>query len=71
MNEELKKRIAAINSGTVPEGYKKVKDRIVPIDWEEKKGTDLFSYIRNGFVGTVSPYYVSKGHTYIQGNNMN
>lgn len=70
MNNEIKKRIESINNGTAPVGYKKTKVGIVPEEWEEKKGTDLFSYIRNGFVGTVSPYYVPNGHTYIQGNNI-
>lgn len=70
MDKEIKERIAAINSGIIPEGYKKTKVGIVPVEWEEKKGIELFEYIRNGFVGTVSPFYVEKGHKYIQGNNI-
>ncbi|MCR4643841.1 MAG: restriction endonuclease subunit S [Oscillospiraceae bacterium] len=34
MNEELKKRIAQINAGTAPEGYKKTKLGIIPVEWE-------------------------------------
>ena len=34
MNEEIKARIAAINSGIVPDGYKKTKVGIVPEEWE-------------------------------------
>ncbi len=34
MNDELKKRIAQINAGTVPEGYKRTKVGIVPVEWE-------------------------------------
>lgn len=33
MKEEIKARIAAINSGIVPEGYKKTKVGIVPEEW--------------------------------------
>ena len=70
MTPEVKKRIEDINNGVVPEGYKKTKIGIIPDDWVERKGTELFEYIRNGFVGTVSPFYVEKGHKYIQGNNI-
>ena len=35
MKQELKKRIAQINAGTAPEGYKKTKVGIVPEEWEE------------------------------------
>ena len=34
MTEELKKRIAQINAGTAPAGYKKTKVGIVPEEWE-------------------------------------
>lgn len=34
MTEELKARIAQINAGTAPEGYKKTKVGIVPEEWE-------------------------------------
>ena len=34
MNAEIKERIAAINSGIIPEGYKKTKVGIVPVEWE-------------------------------------
>lgn len=37
MNELLKKRISAINSGIIPKGYKKTKVGIVPVEWEEKR----------------------------------
>ena len=42
MNEETKERIAAINSGIIPEGYKKTKVGIVPVEWET---TSLGNYI--------------------------
>ena len=34
MTEELKARIAQINAGTAPAGYKKTKVGIVPVEWE-------------------------------------
>lgn len=34
MTSETKNRIAAINSGIIPEGYKKTKVGIVPVEWE-------------------------------------
>lgn len=37
MDKEIKERIAAINSGIIPEGYKKTKVGIVPVEWEVTK----------------------------------
>ena len=34
MTSETKERIVAINSGIIPEGYKKTKVGIVPVEWE-------------------------------------
>lgn len=34
MNPNLKKRIESINKGIIPEGYKKTKVGIVPVEWE-------------------------------------
>ena len=36
MTSETKKRIADINKGIIPEGYKKTKVGIVPVEWETK-----------------------------------
>ena len=43
MNEETKNRIAAINSGIIPEGYKKTKVGIVPVEWEVIRFQDVTS----------------------------
>lgn len=43
MNEATKKRIADISSGIIPEGYKKTKVGIVPVEWENKKFSDIFT----------------------------
>lgn len=37
MKEEIKQRIQLIKNGEVPQGYKKTKVGIVPIDWKIKK----------------------------------
>lgn len=47
MNEETKNRIAAINSGIIPEGYKKTKVGIVPVEWEDTHFSELFIEKKN------------------------
>ncbi len=42
MTSETKKRITDINNGIIPEGYKKTKVGIVPVEWET---TSLGNYI--------------------------
>ena len=41
MDKEIKERIAAINSGIIPEGYKKMKVGIVPVEWDRYKLSDI------------------------------
>ncbi len=41
MTEELKARIAQINAGTAPKGYKKTKVGIVPEEWEVTRFTSI------------------------------
>ena len=41
MDKEIKERIAAINSGIIPEGYKKTKVGIVPVEWDIVKLADI------------------------------
>lgn len=41
MNEQIKKRISAINIGIIPDGYKKTKVGIVPAEWEIKTLAEL------------------------------
>ena len=41
MTPEIKKRIEQIRRGEVPEGYKKTKTGIVPVEWEEKRIGDV------------------------------
>ena len=43
MNQTIKKRIEDIKNGVVPEGYKKTKAGIVPIEWEEKRIGDVLT----------------------------
>jgi type I restriction enzyme, S subunit len=39
-------------------------------EWEELELVQLFPLIRNGFVGTATPYYTSDGIPYLQGKNI-
>ena len=39
-------------------------------DWEQRKLGDVFGKIRNAFVGTATPYYVTSGHFYLESNNI-
>ena len=43
MTPEVKERIEQIRHGIVPEGYKKGKLGIVPVDWEEVPFSTLFT----------------------------
>jgi len=43
MKDEIKKRLAQIRAGKIPEGYKKGKLGIVPNDWEEIIFSELFT----------------------------
>lgn len=70
MKEEIKERIEQICRCDIPEGYKKENGWIIPNNWSMRKGTNLFSFIRNGFVGTVTPYYCKDGIRYLQGTNI-
>lgn len=38
--------------------------------WGNNKLEVLFGKIRNAFVGTATPYYVKKGHFYLESNNI-
>ncbi len=38
--------------------------------WEQRKFKSIYSNIRNAFVGTATPYYVSEGHFYLESNNV-
>lgn len=70
MTPEVKERIEQIRHGNVPEGFIREKKWIIPCDWKLSCGSNLFSFIRNGFVGTVTPYYVESGVRYLQGTNI-
>ncbi|BES86485.1 restriction endonuclease subunit S [Pectobacterium araliae] len=39
-------------------------------DWNQRKLDTIFGKIRNAFVGTATPYYVKKGHFYLESNNV-
>ena len=45
MNSDIKKRIEQIDSGQVPEGYKKEFGYVTPNDWDVKKLNELFKKV--------------------------
>ena len=47
MNEQIKQRIAQLNNGEVPSGYKKTSVGIVPNEWTEHALGDIFKF-KNG-----------------------
>lgn len=72
MRAEVKQRIEQIQQGRIPQNYKKENGWIIPLAWCFVKDNELFSFIRNGFVGTVTPFYTTKdkGVPYLQGTNI-
>lgn len=38
--------------------------------WEQRKLGEIYQTIGNAFVGTATPYYVNKGHFYLESNNV-
>ncbi len=38
--------------------------------WEQRKLGEIYRDIGNAFVGTATPYYVDKGHFYLESNNI-
>ncbi len=66
MQEEIKKRIEMIQQGEVPEGYKKTRLGIVPIDWDVKhyeQVADITSSKRiyaTDYTNDGIPFYRSK-----------
>ena len=55
MNPEIKQRLDQIRRGEVPEGYKKTKIGIVPIEWTEILFSDLFT-ITSNYTDDLSKY---------------
>lgn len=44
MKQIIKERIEQINRGEMPEGYKKIINSVVPIDWEQRSFSKLFDF---------------------------
>lgn len=38
--------------------------------WEQRKLSEIYSFIGNAFVGTATPYYINEGHLYLESNNI-
>ena len=69
MTSEIKQRIEQINSGQVPEGYKKTEFGIFPCDWvTDKTFGDLFSF--NGGLGKSREELSENGIEYLHYGDM-
>ena len=55
MTFEIKNRIEKINNGEVPDGYKRTKVGIVPVDWKEISFSDLFT-ITSDYTDDLNKY---------------
>ena len=43
MTPQIKQRIEQIRRGEVPEGYKRTKAGVVPVEWEEVRIVDVLT----------------------------
>lgn len=48
----------------------KVRFLIFTDTWEQRKLSEIYSFIGNAFVGTATPYYINEGHLYLESNNI-
>lgn len=64
------KETEVLDSEKVPDGYQRTVVGIIPKDWKVARLETLYPEIRNGFVGTATPFYVEKGVKYLQGKNI-
>ena len=64
MNEQIKERIAQLNNGEVPNGYKKTEFGVFPCDWIlDKTFGDLFNFY--GGLGKSREELGDEGHAYL------
>lgn len=64
MNKQIKQRIAQLNNGEVPNGYKKTEFGIFPCDWvKDKTFGDLFDFY--GGLGKSRDELGDEGHAYL------
>ena len=64
MNEQIKERIARLNNGEVPNGYKKTEFGMFPCDWvTDKTFGELFDFY--GGLGKSREELGDKGHAYL------
>lgn len=71
--EELKKLKKAYLSKMFPKKGSNVPElrfKGFTDPWEQRKLSEIYQSIGNAFVGTATPYYVEKGHFYLESNNI-
>ena len=64
MTPEIKQRIVQIQRGEVPEGYKKEKRYIIPVNWCQKKLSDLGIWVGGGTPAKSNQEYWENGTIY-------
>lgn len=64
MIPEIKQRIEQIQRGEVPEGYKKEKRYIIPVNWCQKKLSDLGIWVGGGTPAKSNQEYWENGTIY-------
>jgi type I restriction enzyme S subunit len=57
MKAAIKKRIEAIKRGEVPEGYKRTKIGIIPVEWETGKLSDILHHEVRPVLKPDKPYW--------------
>ncbi len=78
MKQEIKERVEKIRKGEVPEGYKRTKVGIIPVDWEmcsinKLVEKDILEKPLDGNHGNIHPTnndYVIEGIPFIKANNI-
>jgi len=66
----LIKETELMESDKSSDGYRHTAAGVIPQDWKVDPLRNLYPQIRNGFVGTATPFYVEKGVKYLQGKNI-
>lgn len=61
MHEDIKKRIASINHNSIPEGFKRTKQGVLPKDWKKENIANILSKVGEPVVVEPNKQYVQIG----------
>lgn len=76
LHEEKQKQLEQLKKALLQKmfvdktGYPELRFNSFNKPWEQVKLGAIYRKIRNAFVGTATPFYVSKGHFYLESNNV-